>query len=132
MTTAIIYPILLFVSTFLFSCAGKERYNNHETYPSDEYEIRKPEQKQTLAPSIHVIEIKQMKFVPAELTVQKGEEVMWVNRDIVEHDVTERAHHAWTSSPLAMGQSWSMIATQTTEYYCNLHQVMKGKLVVIE
>ena len=35
------------------------------------------------------VEIIQMKFHPAELTLQKGDTVVWINRDIVPHDATE-------------------------------------------
>ena len=34
-------------------------------------------------PKVHTIEIKQMKFQPSELTVQKGDTVVWINQDIV-------------------------------------------------
>lgn len=80
--------------------------------------------------NVHIVEIKQMKFVPAELRVKKGDEVRWINKDITNHDVTEQSAKAWASSPLTTGESWSMVATQTVDYYCDLHQVMKGKIIV--
>lgn len=79
---------------------------------------------------VHVIEIKQMKFQPAEIRVRKGDSIRWINRDITNHDITEQSSKAWASSPLATGASWSMVATETVDYYCNLHQVMKGKIIV--
>ena len=79
---------------------------------------------------VHIIEIKQMKFEPAEIHVKKGDEVRWINKDITNHDVTEQSSKAWASSPLATGESWSMVATETVDYYCDLHQVMKGRIVV--
>ncbi|MEO8711589.1 MAG: plastocyanin/azurin family copper-binding protein [Parafilimonas sp.] len=78
----------------------------------------------------YTVEIKDMKFQPAELTVQKGDTVVWINRDIVAHDVTQQPDKTWTSSPLTMGQSWSLVATQNADYYCSIHVIMKGKLVV--
>ena len=81
-------------------------------------------------PVVHLIEIKQMKFVPAEIKVKKGDEVAFVNRDIVTHDVTEESHKAWSSSPLASGQTWGLVATETVNYYCSIHPVMKGKIIV--
>jgi plastocyanin len=81
-------------------------------------------------PKVHTVEIKQMKFQPAELTVQKGDTVVWINLDIVAHDVTEESNKAWTSSILPSGKSWSMVATQSSNYYCSIHVVMKGKLKV--
>jgi plastocyanin len=81
-------------------------------------------------PKVHTVEIKQMQFQPAELTVQKGDTVVWINKDIVAHDVTEESNKAWTSSILPSGKSWSMVATQSSNYYCSIHVVMKGKLIV--
>ena len=71
-----------------------------------------------------------MKFQPAELIVQKGDTVVWINNDIVAHDVTEESSKAWTSSVMPVGQSWSLVVTQNADYYCSIHVVMKGKLVV--
>jgi plastocyanin len=79
---------------------------------------------------VHLVEIKQMKFEPAEITVKKGDEIRWINRDITNHDVTEQSRKAWASSPLSTGESWSMVATESVDYYCNLHRVMKGKIIV--
>jgi plastocyanin len=71
-----------------------------------------------------------MQFHPAELLVQKGDTVVWINHDIVAHDVTEQAHKLWTSGPLAPGESWNLVVTESADYYCSIHVVMKGKLVV--
>ena len=81
-------------------------------------------------PKVHTVEIKQMKFQPAELVVQKGDTVVWINNDIVAHDVTEETNKAWTSSLMPVGQSWSLVVTKNADYYCSIHVVMKGKLVV--
>ena len=81
-------------------------------------------------PKVHTVEIKQMKFQPAELVVQKGDTVVWINNDIVPHDVTEESSKAWTSSLLPVGQSWRLVVTKSSDYYCNIHVVMKGRLVV--
>jgi len=71
-----------------------------------------------------------MEFHPAELIVQSGDTVVWVNRDIVAHDVTEESTKAWTSSAITTGQSWSLVVAKSVDYYCSIHVVMKGKLVV--
>src|SRR5678816_2490460 len=67
---------------------------------------------------VYNIEIKQMQFQPAFLTLQKGDTVVWVNHDIVAHDVTEEKSKLWTSGPLAPGKSWSLVVTQNADYYC--------------
>ena len=83
-----------------------------------------------IVPQVHTVEMKQMKFQPAELTVQKGDTVVWINHDMVDHDVTEEPGKAWTSSLIRPGESWSLVVSQSADYYCSIHVVMKGKLVV--
>jgi plastocyanin len=78
----------------------------------------------------HTILIQQMKFSPAELTVQEGDSITWINRDMVTHNVTEELNKEWASGDLPVGKKWSMVATKTADYFCTLHPVMKGRLVV--
>ena len=80
-------------------------------------------------PQTHTIEIKDMKFQPENLTVHNGDTVVWINKDIVAHDVTEE-NKAWTSSPLANEASFKKAITESVSYYCSIHVVMKGKLTV--
>lgn len=80
-------------------------------------------------PVVHTVEITQMKFSPAELTVKKGDTINFVNHDFVTHDITE-SNKAWHSSPLATNQSWKLKARESASYYCSIHPVMKGKIVV--
>ena len=81
-------------------------------------------------PRVHTVEIKDMKFQPADLIVQKGDTVVWINKDLVAHDVTEESSKAWSSSLMPAGQSWRFVVTQSADYYCSIHVVMKGKLRV--
>lgn len=81
-------------------------------------------------PKVYTVEIRQMKFQPAELKVLKGDTVVFINRDFVTHDVTEESSKSWTSSSLPVGKSWSLVVAKSFNYYCSIHQVMKGKIVV--
>ena len=120
------FTILIF-----FSCTASpknEPSTENESYSVDE-DIPEPG-KQKVEVTVHVVEIKQMKFEPPEIKVHKGDRVLWINKDITNHDVTEQLTKAWASSPLASGESWSMVVTESADYYCNLHQVMKGKITV--
>ncbi|HUQ96944.1 MAG TPA: plastocyanin/azurin family copper-binding protein [Chitinophagaceae bacterium] len=82
------------------------------------------------APQTHTVEIKGMQFQPASLIVQKNDTVVFVNHDLVAHNATEAATRAWQSPALAGGASWKVVVTQSAAYYCTLHPVMKGTLVV--
>ena len=86
----------------------------------------KPEVKRN--PVSHHVEIKNMKFQPEVLFAHIGDTVIFTNNDIVPHDVTE-INKAWTSSELPAGKSWRFVVTKSANYYCSIHQVMKGKII---
>jgi plastocyanin len=81
-------------------------------------------------PEVHVIEMKQMQFVPAELTIEKGDTVRFINRDLVAHNITEASKAAWSSSLLPTGKSWNFVADENWNYICTIHPTMKGKILV--
>lgn len=81
-------------------------------------------------PKVHTVEIKDMKFVPEEITVNVGDTVLWINKDIVAHDVTEESTNAWTSSVIPSDSSWKKAITEDVDYYCSIHVIMKGKIKV--
>jgi len=91
--------------------------------------------KQQLAPvppayQVYTVEIKGMKFVPDTITVKKGDEVVFVNRDMVAHCVTEEKSKAWTSGPLPEDSAYLLVAKESADYFCAIHKVMKGRIVV--
>jgi len=79
-------------------------------------------------PAVHTVEIKEMKFVPEALTVNKGDTVIWINKDMVAHDVTDEAEKSVTSSPITPGASWKTEINYETNYFCSIHAVMKGRI----
>ena len=93
-------------------------------------EQRQKLDKKETANRSHVVIIQQMKFSPAEVFANKGDTVIWINRDIVDHNVTEEANKKWSSPTLSPGKSWNLIVTENADYLCTIHPVMKGKLTV--
>lgn len=85
----------------------------------------------TNEPQTHTVEIIKMKFVPEHLTVKKGDKVIWINKDFVQHDVTDEKNGKWTSKPFGKDESWSKIITEDEAYFCSLHKVMKGTIKVV-
>ena len=65
----------------------------------------------------------------ATITLNKGEKVTFINKDIVAHNATE-TKNSWASPMLANGQSWTFTPKKTSDYYCTVHMVMKGKIIV--
>lgn len=80
----------------------------------------------------HVVEIQGMKFHPEVLEVQRGDTVVWINRDIVPHTATSTRKSGWNTGPLAPGDSGQYVARHRGEdpYFCQLHPVMLAKLIV--
>ena len=121
----------IFIILFFVSCTSpsrKETVADSSSY-ADDIPQCPPREEQPEAVT-HTVEIKQMKFEPAEIKVRKGDQVRWINKDITNHDVTEQTKKTWASSPLSTGQSWTLVVTESADYFCNLHQVMKGKITV--
>ena len=81
-------------------------------------------------PKLVTVLIEQMKFTPAELYVNAGDTVMWINKDIVDHNIMEETNKEWSSSLLQRGKSWKMVVNKNADYFCSIHPVMKGKLIL--
>jgi plastocyanin len=79
---------------------------------------------------VYTVEIKGMKFVPDTIIVKKGDRVIFVNRDLVPHCVTEEDSKAWTSQPIPPGEDFMHVADSSENYFCAIHKVMKGKILV--
>ena len=78
----------------------------------------------------HMVQIVRMQFVPAVLSVHKGDSVVFLNKDLVNHNATESTAGKWQSPTLRPGDSWRMVVTGSADYYCTFHPGMKGKLEV--
>ena len=82
-------------------------------------------------PAIHTVTIEAMKYSPQRLTVHAGDTVVWANRDLFPHTVTDVGKH-FDSHEIKPSASWRYVAKTRGEfaYVCNLHPTMKGVLVV--
>ncbi|WP_436025757.1 cupredoxin domain-containing protein [Trinickia sp. LjRoot230] len=76
------------------------------------------------------IDIDAMQFNPATVTVAAGDEVVWVNKDLVAHTVV--APGRFDSHEIAPGHAWHYVTgvPGRYSYACSLHPIMKGTLVV--
>ena len=83
------------------------------------------------APQKHIVEIKGFKFDVAELSVQVGDTIVWVNKDIVPHTATAN-DKSWDSDLLNEKEMWQYIPEENgeDEYFCKYHPTMKGKISV--
>jgi plastocyanin len=77
------------------------------------------------------VAMRNIKFVPARITVKVGATVRWTNHDKVVHTVAS-AKLKLASEGIAGGQSYEYRATRpgTFPYYCTIHAGQTGVLVV--
>jgi len=77
------------------------------------------------------VEIRAHGFSVPSLTVKAGTTVTWINHDDDAHTVTSTAN-AFRSPGLDTAETFSFTFTQpgTYEYFCTLHPLMTGKVVV--
>jgi plastocyanin len=82
------------------------------------------------AGATHTIVIEGVKYEPETLTVNRGDTIVWVNKDPFPHTVTAKG--AFDSHDIAAGKSWKYTARKAGEYayVCTLHPNMKGTLTV--
>ena len=88
---------------------------SHQTGSSRKYQVR----------------IDNFSFVPATLTVPVGSTVTWVNHDDMPHSVVS-SEKILKSPVLDTDQefSYTFAATGNYPYYCGIHPVMTGKVIV--
>jgi plastocyanin len=70
-------------------------------------------------------------FAPREITVEKGTTVIWVNHDDVPHTIVS-ADKKFKSKALDTDDQYSFTFTEagTYPYFCSVHPVMTGKVIV--
>ena len=78
-----------------------------------------------------IVTIEGLQYNPRELTVHRGDRVVWVNKDLFPHTVTADTK-AFDSGSIAANASWSYVTRKPGEYpySCTFHPTMKGKLTV--
>jgi len=83
------------------------------------------------APGVVKVAMRNIKFVPARVTVKVGQTVRWSNDDTVAHTVAS-AKLKIASEAIAHGQTYELKATTpgTFPYYCTIHANQNGVLVV--
>ena len=79
------------------------------------------------AAETHTVVIQFFQFKPAAVDVKPGDEVVFVNKDLLEHTATSTTN-AFDSKGIRSGQSWTWKAGEAGQYpyVCSFHGNMKG------
>ena len=86
---------------------------------------------ETGAATSAAVVIDNFEFTPSTLTIEPGTTVTWVNEDDSPHTVADKAK-MFRSAALDTSDRFSYTFAQPGEftYYCTLHPMMVGKIVV--
>ena len=78
----------------------------------------------------HRVEMKDVAFAPARVTVHAGDSAAWDNRDIVAHTATSEG--GGFDVDISAGGKGSAVMTRpgTFDYVCRYHPNMTGRIVV--
>ena len=85
---------------------------------------------ESVSSHVDTVILKQMQFSPATLSVAKGDTVVWINQDFVDHDVTSDANNLFYSDTIKVGNSWKYVITDSASYHCSIHPSMTGKILL--
>lgn len=80
--------------------------------------------------TIDTVLIQNMVFTPDSISVSSGSTVVFINKDMVDHTVTDQADTSHSSGMIHSDSAYTLKADKSFNYYCMIHPVMKGKLVV--
>jgi 3',5'-cyclic-AMP phosphodiesterase len=93
---------------------------------------RRQSARKSLVLAANEIGIDNFKFAPATLTVKAGTKVVWINNDDVPHLIVNVQNRFRQSPILDTDQRFSATLTRrgTYDYFCSLHPMMQGKIIV--
>jgi plastocyanin len=79
----------------------------------------------------HRVTIEGMRFQPEMLTVERGDTIVWVNKDLVPHTATSKAGN-FDSKLIEADKSWKYTVRKKGDfaYICTFHPTMKAMLQV--
>ena len=82
---------------------------------------------------IHVIEIKDLEFIPEVIHVKLGDTMQWVNNDFIAHTATGKIK-LWNSNLIDVNSSWQMTIDREKigDYFCEYHPNMEGKIKIVK
>jgi plastocyanin len=133
MTRIALLAATLIVAAVAAGCGGSSNDKSSSSQPAPA--TKAPAGTKTAATSAGgsvSIDMKNIKFDPAQQTVSVGQKVIWTNQDTVDHNVTANAGASFHSQDFGQGKTYEFTPTKagTIKYVCTLHPGMDGTLTV--
>lgn len=80
--------------------------------------------------TMHTVEIKGMKYIPQRLTINDGDSIIFINKDLVPHDVVSDTKN-FKSPKISPRNEWKTSFISDINYHCSYHLSMTGQIRVI-
>lgn len=84
------------------------------------------------AASVDKVDIKEFKYGPEAIEVERGTKVSFTNADTAKHTATSKPQGAFDSGDISKGQTKPVTFSKagTFDYFCVYHPTMAGKVTV--
>jgi len=84
-------------------------------------------------PETHHVEIRRFRFVPAQLSIRRGDTVEWRNADFAPHTATGK-NGGWDTGKLGRKEAAAITFDEPGHhaYYCVYHPHMTGEIIIAE
>lgn len=124
--------LLVVIGGGIFLAVSKKDSKPSNTNPQSNSPSKSTETNINSPAETNTVEISNFAFTPANITVKKGTEVTWTNKDSVVHTVSGDTSDGPNSSSLSNGDTYSFTfnTAGTFGYHCNPHQSMHGTVTV--
>jgi len=111
--------------------------NGNSEYEGTKVVTEELPEREKYVSSTHIISIKDLKVTPAELMIKKGDTVIWVNNDIVNHQIYSGYYNideftGIDSGYMSKGDTYSKVFNEqgTFLYRCKFFPYIRGKVIV--
>ena len=134
MNKSVYFILLIIFSLVLSSCSNVDETNSAESISVDSQDEgllnNIGSDSVSVSNGIKTVVIENMEFNPADLEINVGDTVEWVNKDSVKHTVT--FEDARIDVQIAVGGTVTYTFAQEGEarYFCSLHPSMQGVIFV--
>lgn len=122
------FNFLAFVILLFLASCGQNATNRKIDFKTVKV-TEEPLETNDKSPTHHEVIVSGMRYVPSNVTVAIGDTVTWINQDIYVHNIVQ-VDSLWYSPLLNPGDRWQHIVKSADEYFCSLHVVMKGNIVL--
>jgi plastocyanin len=83
-------------------------------------------------PKTYTVNMKNMAYNPAQITVHVGDSITWANEDSMPHTATSTGNFNTDTIPSGQSKTVTFTKAGTFDYFCIVHPNMKGIVVVQE